>query len=187
MRIHQPHADRRGSPARIGSRHGLARRARMGARVGPRRGRRPGRSTPRGVAALHAVHVARPDDDLDSSGRTTNGAAWLHTSWMLAPGLVVSPGARVDRWGMLDTTSVSPWLLAEWQIAPALRWRGGGGAAASIAAVEQAQLARTGMSWPPSAPVRGTLASSERLAACGGRMSARLRSPGVRSAAVGRR
>ena len=85
-----------------------------------------------------------PMTTLDSSGRTTNGAAWLHTSWMLAPGLVVSPGARVDRWGMLDTTSVSPWLLAEWQIAPALRWRGGVAQPHQSPLVEQAQLARTG-------------------------------------------
>lgn len=78
-----------------------------------------------------------PITTLDLSGRTTNGAAWLHTSWMLAPGVVVSPGARVDRWSVLDTTSVSPWLLAEWQITPALRWRGGVSLAHQAPLVEQ--------------------------------------------------
>jgi hypothetical protein len=83
-----------------------------------------------------------PITSLDSSGRTTNGAAWLHTSWTLAPRLVVSPGARVDRWGMLDATSVSPWLLAQWQLTPGWRWRGGVSSSHQSPLVEQAETTR---------------------------------------------
>jgi hypothetical protein len=85
-------------------------------------------------------------DSLDASGRSTNAAVWLHTSWALAPGLVLSPGARLDRWGILDTSSASPWLLAEWQMTPTMRLRGGFAAPVQSPLIDQAAV--TGFGTP---------------------------------------
>jgi hypothetical protein len=88
-------------------------------------------------------------DSLDLGGRTTDAAAWLHTSWTLAPGLVLSPGARVDRWGMLAAAAVSPWLNAEWQVASNLLWRGGVSMSHQSPLVEQADVTSGGATLRP--------------------------------------
>jgi hypothetical protein len=77
---------------------------------------------------------------LRTSGEATNLAAWLHTSWTVAPGIIVTPGARVDRWGTADAAAVTPWVLAEWQMTPALRWRGGVSVAHQAPFIEQSRL-----------------------------------------------
>jgi hypothetical protein len=88
-------------------------------------------------------------NSLDLSGRTTDGAAWVHTSWRLPRGLTLSPGARIDRWGLLDTAAVSPWLNAEWQITPDLRWRGGVSTSHQSPLVEQAETINPGAKLVP--------------------------------------
>lgn len=41
--------------------------------------------------------------------------------------LAVSPGVRIDRWGLIDTVSASPWLTARWQWPGQLALRAGTG------------------------------------------------------------
>jgi hypothetical protein len=93
--------------------------------------------------------LSGPITTLDTSGRSTNAAAWLHTSWIVAPGLVLSPGARVDRWGMIGATATTPWLLAEWQMTPTTRWRGGFSAPQQSPLVDQAALTNAGTTLEP--------------------------------------
>lgn len=57
----------------------------------------------------------------------TARAAWLHYRWRPTPAVLISPGARVDRFGLVGKTAVSPWLLAEVEITPAMRVRAGVG------------------------------------------------------------
>lgn len=57
----------------------------------------------------------------------TAQAAWLAYRWTPSTALVISPGVRVEHFGVVESTAVSPWLMAEWQLAPATRLRGGVG------------------------------------------------------------
>ncbi len=66
-----------------------------------------------------------PVANVDASGHAAAAAAWMHLQWAPSSRFTVSPGARIDRWGIVDRTAVSPWTLAEWRISPATRVRGG--------------------------------------------------------------
>ena len=61
----------------------------------------------------------------DAHVNTSSYAGWLTHRWTPNARFVLSPGIRVERWDIVDRTSLSPWLLAEWELAPATRLRGG--------------------------------------------------------------
>ncbi|HEY1304146.1 MAG TPA: TonB-dependent receptor [Vicinamibacterales bacterium] len=41
--------------------------------------------------------------------------------------LTITPGARVDRWSLTESTAASPWINAEWRVGERTRVRGGSG------------------------------------------------------------
>jgi hypothetical protein len=90
-----------------------------------------------------------PASELALSGDTANFAGWVHMAWSVAPRLTLSPGARVDRSGLADSTFVSPWLLAEWQLTARTRLRAGAGVQHQLPLVEQAHLAPPGVTLAP--------------------------------------
>jgi hypothetical protein len=86
--------------------------------------------------------------NFDISGRTSAAAGWTHMRWQPVPRLIISPGVRVDRWNITDSTLASPWLLAEWQLTPDTRLRGGLAIQRQAPLIEQAETA------DPSAALR---------------------------------
>ena len=77
---------------------------------------------------------------LTVSGSSPNAAVWLNTSWAAAPGVTMTMGARVDRWGATSSTAASPWLLGEWRAGARTRVRAGVARHHQGPLVEQAQL-----------------------------------------------
>jgi outer membrane cobalamin receptor len=61
----------------------------------------------------------------------------------------LSPGARVDRSGVADSTLASPWLLAEWQLTTRARIRAGASVEHQSPLVEQGQLTVPGVRLTP--------------------------------------
>jgi outer membrane cobalamin receptor len=88
-------------------------------------------------------------NELAVSGDTTNFAGWVHMSWNIAPRVTVSPGARVDRSGLAESTFASPWLLAEWQLTTRTRLRAGASVEHQSPLIEQAGLAASGVTLAP--------------------------------------
>jgi outer membrane receptor for ferrienterochelin and colicin len=70
-------------------------------------------------------------------------------SWNIAPRVTVSPGARVDRSELADSTFASPWLLAEWQLTTQTRLRAGASVAHQSPLIEQVRLAAPGVTLAP--------------------------------------
>jgi hypothetical protein len=64
---------------------------------------------------------------VDGRGSYNAASAWLQYRWLPTGNLLVSPGARVDHFGIVDKTTVSPWVLAELEIKPGMRLRVGAG------------------------------------------------------------
>jgi TonB dependent receptor-like, beta-barrel/Carboxypeptidase regulatory-like domain len=64
---------------------------------------------------------------VDGRASYNAGAAWLHYRWLPTGNVLISPGARVDRFGLVGKTTVSPWVLAELEIKPGTRLRIGAG------------------------------------------------------------
>lgn len=101
------------------------------------------------VQSLHALKQDRtlttrgPVFTVNSVGSAATAGGWVHSTWRLVPSLVVSPGARVDRWSEAGAAAISPWLLVEWQMASATRWRGGVGVQQQGPTIDQARLAGT--------------------------------------------
>ena len=54
-------------------------------------------------------------------------AIWAQYRWTPFRSLVVTPGARVEHWGVIDRTEASPWWLSEWAVRPNTRVKFGAG------------------------------------------------------------
>ncbi len=61
----------------------------------------------------------------DSSGQAWSTAAWGQYRWTPSARISITPGMRVERWGLIDQAKASPWLLAEAGIISTLRARFG--------------------------------------------------------------
>ena len=81
--------------------------------------------------------------NLDATLSTTNAAGYVSYRWSPGSSFVLSPGARVEHWQLVDATKASPWLLAEVQIAPSTRLRGGVGVQYQSPTVDHVIFART--------------------------------------------
>jgi hypothetical protein len=57
----------------------------------------------------------------------TNASWYLHTRIGSGDGATISPGIRMDRRGLTETTTVSPWLQALWPVSRSMAIRAGGG------------------------------------------------------------
>ena len=47
---------------------------------------------------------------------TWSAAGWAQYRWTPSARFSITPGVRVERWDLIDTTKASPWLLAEFEI-----------------------------------------------------------------------
>ncbi len=88
-------------------------------------------------------------NEVTASGQAANYAGWLNTSLSIAPGVTLSPGARVDRSEVADSTFVSPWVLAQWQMTTRTRLRAGATVEHQSPLVEQGGLAAPGVTLAP--------------------------------------
>lgn len=61
----------------------------------------------------------------DSSGEAWSTAGWGQYRWTPSARFSITPGVRVDRWGLIDHVRASPWLLSEFGITSGLRARVG--------------------------------------------------------------
>jgi hypothetical protein len=61
----------------------------------------------------------------DSTGEAWSTAVWGQYRWTPSARFSVTPGVRVDRWGLIDQAAASPWLLSEFGITSGLRARAG--------------------------------------------------------------
>ena len=61
----------------------------------------------------------------DSSGEAWSSAAWGQYRWTPSARFSITPGVRIDRWGLIDQARASPWLLSEFAITSSLRARFG--------------------------------------------------------------
>ena len=64
---------------------------------------------------------------LDESVGASSQAAWAQYRWTPATRLVLTPGVRVEHWGLIGQTEASPWLLSEWELRPGTRVKFGAG------------------------------------------------------------
>jgi len=80
---------------------------------------------------------------IDAHVGSSAQAGWLSYRWTPSAVFVVSPGLRVERWGLLHHTAASPWLLSEWQLAPRTHLRGGIGIQRQAPAFDDALLVRS--------------------------------------------
>lgn len=76
--------------------------------------------------------------------RTGAASAYAQIRVPLGARLSVTPGARVDRWSLLDTTTASPWMTAQLQITDRTRLRTGTGIYRQFADLEQVYGIRGG-------------------------------------------
>jgi hypothetical protein len=116
------------------------------------RGRLEGGGQAQHVRATRHARLFTPTTattTLDTTGSAANAAVWMHTSWAVAPGIVIAPGARIDWWGTADTAAATPWVVAEWQMTRGLRWRGGVSAAHQGPLIDQMRLAAPGTTLDP--------------------------------------
>ncbi len=89
---------------------------------------------------------------VDGGAHDNAGAAWLHYRWSPAANVLISPGARVDRFGIVDTTTVSPWVLAELEIKPGTRLRIGAGRQHQVPTFDQTLRPAPGVIQGPLPP-----------------------------------
>lgn len=61
----------------------------------------------------------------DSSGEAWSTAAWGQYRWTPSARFSITPGVRIERWGLIDQTKASPWLLTDIRISSTLRARAG--------------------------------------------------------------
>lgn len=61
----------------------------------------------------------------DSSGEAWSTAAWGQYRWTPSARFSITPGVRIERWGLIDQTKASPWLLTDIGISSTLRARAG--------------------------------------------------------------
>jgi hypothetical protein len=61
----------------------------------------------------------------DSSGEAWSTAVWGQYRWTPGARFSLTPGVRVDRWGLIDQAKASPWLLSEFAVTSSLRARFG--------------------------------------------------------------
>jgi hypothetical protein len=76
----------------------------------------------------------------DRRGVFSTQAVWVNLRWAPHAAVVVTPGARVDRFSIIDRVTLSPWLLAEWRISGETMVRASGGAAHQAPAFDQSLL-----------------------------------------------
>jgi CarboxypepD_reg-like domain len=86
------------------------------------------------LQALDADRIDRlftsPTDaiiNVDSHTDTSSRAGWVTYRWTPSSKIVISPGLRVEHWGIVKQTAASPWLLTEWHAGPSTRIRAGVG------------------------------------------------------------
>jgi len=63
----------------------------------------------------------------NSSGDAWSAAGWGQYRWTPSARVSITPGVRVERWGLIDQAKASPWLLSEVALTSALRLRAGAG------------------------------------------------------------
>ncbi len=100
--------------------------------------------------------------NVDSQGSHTAQAAWLNYRWAASPTVFVSPGLRVERFGIVEKVKPSPWLLAEWQVTATTKLRASGGTAHQGPSFDQTlrpapAIVIPGGTPPPVAPEGATL------------------------------
>lgn len=66
---------------------------------------------------------------IDRRGTHHAQAVWFNLRWTPTDTLSVIPGARIERFSLVDRVAVSPWLLTEWRASPTTTIRVSGGAA----------------------------------------------------------
>ncbi len=76
-----------------------------------------------------------PQELFDTSG--SRGSVYGALRWAPAGGWSLSPGARIDHWGLTAETTVSPWLQAEWRGPGSVRVKLGAGLTSSIPSFDQ--------------------------------------------------
>lgn len=83
--------------------------------------------------SLHADRIDRTFSGtrsttlLDNSVGASSQAVWTQYRWTPMPRIVLTPGVRVEHWGLIDRTEASPWLLSEWELRPGTRVKFGAG------------------------------------------------------------
>ena len=74
----------------------------------------------------------------DATMHAWSGAGWAQYRWTPSARFSVTPGVRVERWGLIDQAKASPWLLTEFAIGRGLRARFGGGIQHQAPTIDQA-------------------------------------------------
>ena len=64
---------------------------------------------------------------VDADRDAWSAAGWAQYRWTPSARFSVIPGARLERWDLIDQSKASPWLLAEYEIRSGLRARLGAG------------------------------------------------------------
>ncbi len=81
---------------------------------------------------------------IDESAGAVSQAAWAQYRWAPAKRVVLTPGVRVEHWGLIDRTEASPWLLSEWELRPDTRVKFGAGLQRQSPTIDHTFLTRPG-------------------------------------------
>ena len=96
---------------------------------------------------------------------TSAASAYTQLRVPLGTRLSITPGIRVDRWPLLDTTIASPWVTGELQLAARTKLRGGTGVYRQFADLEQVfGLRGGGTSLQPERALHADIALEHELA-----------------------
>jgi hypothetical protein len=100
---------------------------------------------------------------IDAELGATNAAAYVGYRWTPSPSIVIAPGARLERFDLVDNTKASPWLVAEWQLLDGLRLRGGAAIQYQTPGFDEMLLAPAGNTLKPERATTADLALERRV------------------------
>jgi CarboxypepD_reg-like domain len=89
---------------------------------------------------------------VDGHGSSTAQSAWLNYRWLPSPSIVIAPGLRVERFGIVDEVKTSPWVLAEWRVSSLTKLRASGGMAHQAPTFDQTLRPVAGITIPGGTP-----------------------------------
>lgn len=90
---------------------------------------------------------------LDTAKDAWSAAAWAQYRWTPTARFSLTPGARVDRWDLIQSTRASPWLLSEFEIRPGTRARAGASLQHQAPSIDQTLFVASGTTLKPERAV----------------------------------
>lgn len=86
---------------------------------------------------------------LDKNVGASSQAIWAQYRWTPSTRIVLTPGVRVEHWGLIDQTEASPWLLSEWELRPNTRVKFGAGLQRQSPTIDQTVFVLPGTTLVP--------------------------------------